>query len=180
MWLGVWGGTRGVASASSTFPGMAAHYGGRIRVPPPAIYVVVFLVALWLEAALYRIRIVGGVERSVPLVTVGAALVTAGVLLAAWGAWTFRRHHTAVLPFQRASTLVRTGPYRYTRNPMYLGMTLAHLGGAVILNAMWPIILLPMTLVFLVRTVIRHEEEHLWKEFGEDYVQYRKAVRRWL
>ena len=160
---------------------MNATRGTGIRVPPPAIFAVTFLVGLWLDAALYRIRLVSSdVLFPRPLVITGAVLVTAGILLAIWGALTFRRHHTAVLPFRAATTLVQSGPYRRTRNPMYLGMTLAHLGGGVALNAMWPIILLPLALVLLYVWVIRLEERHLAQEFGEDYAAYRRRVRRWL
>lgn len=168
------------ASARDSFGRMAQRYGPAIRVPPPAIFVVVFLIALWLEGALYRIRIVDADDISRPLVIAGMVLVTAGVLIALLGAWTFHRHHTPVLPFTTPTTLVQTGPYRFTRNPMYLGMTLLHLGVALALNAMWPIVLLPMALVALFRMVIRREEEHLWQTFGDDYVAYRSRVRRWL
>lgn len=159
---------------------MRERYGSGIRVPPPAIFIVVFLVGLWLEGAVYRARIIGGDDIPRPLVIAGVALVTCGVLLAAWGAVTFRRHHTAVLPFHPARALVDSGPYRFTRNPMYVGMTLAHLGGALALNALWPVVLLPVALVLLFVTVIRKEEAHLASAFPDDYARYRSRVRRWI
>lgn len=152
--------------------------GPGIKVPPPAIFVVTFLIAAFLEAALLRIRIL---EHSTSALRMtGYGLLAAGVAIAVWGALTFRRHHTSVLPFRAATALVQSGPYRFTRNPMYLGMTIAHLGGALALNAMWPIILLPMALVLLYRLVIRKEEAHLAEVFGEEYAGYRRRVRRWL
>jgi protein-S-isoprenylcysteine O-methyltransferase Ste14 len=153
--------------------------GTGVRIPPPALFIVVFFIGLWLEGALYRIRMLDTDATSIPLVIAGMVLVTLGVLVALWGVRTFKRHKTAVMPYKAARILVRAGPYRYSRNPMYLGMTLAHLGGAVALNAMWPIILLPMALVLLFYLVIRKEEEHLWRSFGDDYVAYRSQVRRW-
>lgn len=144
------------------------------------IFIVALLVGLWLEGALYRIRLLPSDAVPRPLVVVGLALVLAGALLALWGAITFRRHGTAVVPIRAATSLVQNGPYRFTRNPMYLGFTLAYLGTATALNAMWPLLLLPMALVLLFRLVIRKEERHLWDTFGDDYVQYRKRVRRWM
>ena len=159
---------------------MERNAGTGIRIPPPAIFLVAFMIGLWLDGALYRIPIAGDGTTPRPLIIVGVALVILGVLVAAWGAMTFRRHRTPVVPFRAATTLVQGGPYRFTRNPMYLGMTLAHLGAALALNAMWPIILLPMALVVLFRLVIRKEEEHLRRVFGDDYAAYRSRVRRWL
>ena len=159
---------------------MRERYGSGIRVPPPAIFIVAFLIGLWLEGAMYRVRMIGTDPAPRPLIMVGATLITAGVLVALWGVVTFRHHRTAVLPFYPARNLVRTGPYRFTRNPMYLGMTLAHIGGAVALNAMWPLILLPMALVFLYTTVIRKEEAHLTQAFPREYADYIARVRRWI
>ena len=159
---------------------MRERYGSGIRVPPPAIFIVAFLVGLWLEGAMYRIRLISTESTPRPLVIIGATLITVGVLIIVWGVLTFRHHRTAVLPFYPARNLVRTGPYRFTRNPMYLGMTLAHIGGAVALNAMWPQILLPMALVFLYKTVIRQEEAHLAQAFPREYADYLARVRRWI
>jgi protein-S-isoprenylcysteine O-methyltransferase Ste14 len=159
---------------------MRERYGSGIRVPPPAIFIVAFLIGVWLEGAWYRIRLIGSDPTPRPLIIVGATLITAGVLVAVWGVVTFRHHRTAVLPFYPARALVDTGPYRFTRNPMYLGMTAAHLGGALLLNAGWPLILLPVALLFLVVTVIRKEEAHLTEAFPKEYADYRARVRRWI
>jgi protein-S-isoprenylcysteine O-methyltransferase Ste14 len=159
---------------------MRERYGSGIRVPPPAIFAVAFLIGVWLEGAVYRVRLVSGDATPRPLVIAGALFILAGVLVALWGVVTFRRHQTAVLPFHAARTLVSAGPYRFTRNPMYLGMSAAHLGGSLALNAGWPLVLLPLALVFLYVTVIRQEEAHLRQSFGEDYARYVARVRRWF
>jgi protein-S-isoprenylcysteine O-methyltransferase Ste14 len=159
---------------------MRERYGSGVRVPPPAIFIVAFLVGLWLEGAMYRIRLISGESTPRLLVIAGAILITTGILVALWGAVTFTRHRVAILPFYPARALVDTGPYRLTRNPMYLGMTLAHIGGALALNAMWPLILLPMALVFLFKTVIRQEEEHLARAFPNEYAEYIARIRRWI
>ena len=141
---------------------------------------VAFLLGLWAEAALYRLRLIDADGTTRPLLIVGLALVLAGIAVAIWGVVTFRHHQTAVLPFYPARQLVQSGPYRYTRNPMYLGMTLAHIGGSLALNALWPLILLPMALVFLYQTVIRQEEAHLIQAFPREYAGYLARVRRWI
>jgi protein-S-isoprenylcysteine O-methyltransferase Ste14 len=97
-----------------------------------------------------------------------------------WGIITFRRQHTAVYPNQRARLLVENGPYRHTRNPMYLGMTFLYLGVTALLNSWWALLLLPVVLWALVRLVISREERYLAAEFGEHYGAYRRRVRRWI
>ena len=159
---------------------MEKRKGPGVKFPPPIVFLVAFLMGLWLEGAMYRLRLWDAEPIPRPLIAVGLAIVLAGAVFVGWGIVTFRRHQTAIIPFRAASTLVRSGPYRFTRNPMYLGMTLAHLGASVALNAMWPIILLPMALVVLFKLVIAKEERHLWEMFGNDYVEYRRQVRRWI
>lgn len=158
---------------------MEPKRGPGIKVPPPAIFLTAFLIGLWLDAAIFRIRIAGDDSRRVLLI-VGLVLLAIGAVVAAWGALTFRRHGTSMLPYRAASSLVQTGPFRFSRNPMYLGMALGHIGGAAALNAMWPIILLPMALVALYSIVIVKEEAHLADTFGEAYAGYQKRVRRWI
>ena len=71
-------------------------------------------------------------------------------------------------------------PYRFTRNPMYTGLTVAYLGGAALLDSGWPIIVLPIVLFVLVRTVVSREETYLNHAFGADHGAYTARVRRWL
>ena len=152
--------------------------GPDIRFPPPAIYVAVFLIGLLLER-FSRIPIVGAVRA--PLLSIfGLALVGLGFFVMFWGMLTFRRHKTSILPFRPAGALAMTGPYRFTRNPMYLGMTTAHIGAALAMNAGWPLILLPVALYLIVRFVIRVEEAYLAQRFGIEYEDFKRRVRRWL
>jgi protein-S-isoprenylcysteine O-methyltransferase Ste14 len=152
--------------------------GPKIRFPPPAAYLVLFLIGLLLERVL-RIRIVG--DARAPLLTVfGVALVGLGCFVALWGIVTFRRHRTSVLPFRPASALVETGPYRFTRNPMYVGMTTAYVGAALALNVVWPLLILPIVLYLIVRLVVKPEEEYLAAKFGVEYARFTQRVRRWL
>jgi protein-S-isoprenylcysteine O-methyltransferase Ste14 len=107
-------------------------------------------------------------------------LVALGLLLIFWGIATFRVHRTAVFPNRPAAHIVRAGPYRFTRNPMYTGMTVAYGGVAFLLNDAWPLVLLPLVLVLLVRLVIAREERYLMSAFPTEYGEYQRQVRRWL
>lgn len=148
-----------------------------VRFPPPLIFVGGFL-AGWVVNRWGR-----GLPLSrggVPLEWIGFGIAIAGVILAAWGIVTFRRSRTAVIPHHAASQLVMNGPYRFTRNPMYVGLTIAYVGGSAVINSAWPLILLPIGLVVLVRSVVSREEQYLSDAFGEQFAAYRSRVRRWL
>jgi protein-S-isoprenylcysteine O-methyltransferase Ste14 len=110
----------------------------------------------------------------------GWLLVTAGGILALAALAAFRRARTNILPNRPASALVVSGPYRFTRNPMYLSLTLLYLGGMFLANTWWPVLLLPPVLAALYWAVIRREERYLAAEFGDAYAAYRTRVRRWL
>jgi protein-S-isoprenylcysteine O-methyltransferase Ste14 len=75
---------------------------------------------------------------------------------------------------------VTGGPYRRTRNPMYVAMTLLYLGASLLMNGLWPLLALPVVLAALTFAVIRREERYLSSAFGAEYDAYRRRVRRWL
>jgi protein-S-isoprenylcysteine O-methyltransferase Ste14 len=110
----------------------------------------------------------------------GAALllVGAGLLLAA--ASRFRSSGTNVEPWKPVSTIVSVGPYRWTRNPMYLGMALVYAGIALACGSLTALVLLPIVLAIVQTRVIAREERYLETKFGEDYRRYKAGVRRWL
>lgn len=76
--------------------------------------------------------------------------------------------------------IITSGPYRFSRNPLYLSMLLLYGGGALVLNSFWVVILLPLLQATLARVVIVHEEEFLEGRFGDAYSNYKARVRRWL
>jgi protein-S-isoprenylcysteine O-methyltransferase Ste14 len=78
------------------------------------------------------------------------------------------------------TTIVEKGPYRFTRNPMYLAMSCAYLGLALVLNNLWALVLLPFVVLVVDRFVIRREESYLTAKFGDPYREYCARVRRWL
>jgi protein-S-isoprenylcysteine O-methyltransferase Ste14 len=108
----------------------------------------------------------------------GLAVVAAGAL--AWSAeHELSRAQTPVMPFRDASSLVTSGPFRISRNPIYLAFTLLCCGVALLLASWWPLITLPLA-VAAVTGVIRVEESRLSRLFGDEYAEYRRRTRRWL
>lgn len=152
--------------------------GPNIRVPP-LFFVGGFLVGLWLEAFV-RIQVPADVISPRALALAGQAIAILGIGVSLAGIVTFRRARTTMFPFEPASRLVQHGPYRFTRNPMYLGATLTYVGIAIAMNVGWPLVLLPLVLWGLQRFVIRAEEKYLSDTFREEYEAYRKRVRRWI
>jgi protein-S-isoprenylcysteine O-methyltransferase Ste14 len=92
----------------------------------------------------------------------------------------FWRRHTSIIPNRPATTLVIAGPYRFTRNPMYIGIALLTLALAIFLDTWWPIILLVPVQAILQTVVIAREEEYLRRRFGAEYDAYTRQVRRWI
>ena len=146
-----------------------------VRVPPPLLYLGAIALGYWLDG-----------RRAVPFVPpglvhpVGVALVVVGVALAISGAVTFGLARTSPNPLKPSTTVVMHGPYRFTRNPMYLGMTLATIGAAVWINTAWILVLLVPALAVMRWHVITREEAYLEEKFGEPYRDYKRRVRRWL
>jgi len=143
--------------------------------PPPLIYGLFFLAGLALD-------------RFAPLPRPPAALASAlGVLLvAAWLALTvgsFRRFWSvgnSVVTIRPAASLVVEGPYRFTRNPMYLSLVLLYAALALLLGLVWPLLLGPGLVWVVGEWCIGPEERYLERKFGDEYQRYRARVRRWL
>ena len=105
----------------------------------------------------------------------------AGPLLAAWGAWEFRRARTGLVPGSDVTAFVRNGPFRVTRNPMYVGMALVLLGTAIWFGSVTPFLVVPAFVAIIQRRFIRREEAILRREFGAAaWQEYAAATRRWI
>ena len=111
---------------------------------------------------------------------VGAALMLLSVALGFWAVWLFRKADTGVVPFTPVKALVSHGPYRFTRNPMYLGMVGVLLGTAVLLGSLAPLVAIPLFIALIEWRFILAEEAMLVATFGEAYAEYKARVRRWL
>ncbi len=110
----------------------------------------------------------------------GWGLIDAGVLLMLWAGLLMLRRRTTVNPYGTPRRLLAYGPFRFSRNPIYLADTLIYGGVALLWGSLWPWLLLPALIVVMQRGVIGHEERLLGELFGEEYRDYCRRVRRWL
>jgi protein-S-isoprenylcysteine O-methyltransferase Ste14 len=146
-----------------------------VKVPPPLIYIAGFLAG-------------AGIELAVPLERPALAITIAGVVtgFAGWAALDgfamlrFQRAGTSMVPMVPSTKLVTSGPYRITRNPMYVGMAFLYVAIAFAIGLVWPLAILPFVLVVVDRTVIAREEPYLERRFGDAYRDYKRRVRRWI
>jgi len=149
-----------------------------MRIPVPWVFVLTYLIGVGLEHV-WPLHAGTGVGASVTL-DVGAVVFTVGAVIAGWGLVTFRRAGTTTVPGKASSRLVTWGPYRLSRNPMYVGLALAYLGEAFLLRQLWPAALLPLVLAYVNWVVIPVEQAKLTEVFGAEYAGYQRHVRRWL
>ena len=146
-----------------------------IRIPPPLIYLAPLVSGLLLDRRFH----VSFLPRSVARI-LGWALLSGGVLLASWFLQTMRDADAPIRTDKPVPRLATGGPFRHTRNPGYLSLTMIYAGVAVRRNALWAILLLPAVLLVIQREVIGREERYLERTFGEEYLHYKTSVRRWI
>ncbi len=109
-----------------------------------------------------------------------ALLFCLGFSIVAFGFREFARAGTSLRPDQSAVALIRTGPFRYSRNPLYVAVVLLILGAGVWVNSLWIWLMVAPLVLVMNFVVIGPEERHLERRFGRDYLEYKQAVRRWL
>ncbi len=149
-----------------------------LRIPVPWVFVLTYLVGVALQiifpinirsqGALFFIKILGIV------------LFLIAAIFASWSQILFRKAKTTTTPGERSAKFVTSGPYRLSRNPMYISLTLAYIGEVGLLAQTWPLFVLPLVVAYINRIVIPLEENLLKKDFGEEYKNYCTQVRRWL
>ena len=160
-------------------PGETRPDAAAVRVFPPAVPLLTILIGAGLSW-LWPIHL--GFELPTPArYWIGGAIVVGAVLcLGFWAVMLFHRTGQDANPWKPTPEIVARGPYRITRNPMYLGMVLVCVGVAVILNDVWILVLTPICAWLLQRFAIRPEEAYLERKFGDSYLAYMRRVRRWL
>lgn len=156
----------------------APRDGAGVRIPPPLYFVVPLLAGYLLQRQWPIALVPPAAARAASIV--GAALVVAWIALMLSAFALFIRAKTSIIPVRPTTTIVVTGPYRFTRNPMYLGFALGYAGASLLWNACWPVILFPVALIAVRRLAIDREERYLERKFGGEYLAYRARVRRWL
>ncbi len=146
-----------------------------VRVPPPLLYLLPLASGLLLDRRLHIPFLPRGVAR-----ILGWPLVGGGVALAGWAFRTMRAAETTIRPDKPVSRLIQDGPFRYSRNPIYLSDAMIYAGIAVLRNSLWAIVLLPLGMFVIQRDVMGREERYLECAFGEEYLDYKRRVRRWI
>jgi protein-S-isoprenylcysteine O-methyltransferase Ste14 len=149
-----------------------------LRIPVPWVFILAYLIGivpqlifpfnLLSQENLFFIKIAGGI------------LFALGAVFAAWSLIIFRKAPTTTTPGESSKKLVTWGPYRFTRNPMYVSLTLAYLGEAGMLSQFWPVLVLPFMLAYVNQIVIPLEEAILKRDYDEEYKNYCTQVPRWL
>ena len=142
--------------------------------PPVAIGLP--LLAGWLTTAAWGDPVDLGGWR-VPL---GWLLVAAFVGWNGWSLWLFARHDTGLLPGQPTNAMIEAGPYRLSRNPLYVGLLALYVGVALLAPTFWGLVLSPVAVLLVLWGAILPEERFLHERFGAPYDDYRGRVRRWL
>jgi protein-S-isoprenylcysteine O-methyltransferase Ste14 len=150
------------------------YEGPGLRIHPPVVYLLALLIGVGLNS-LWPIAVLPsrwGVVIGILVIALGTSIMPAVVSR-------FRRAGTAFDPHKPASALVTDGPYRFSRNPAYVALTLWYLGIGLLLNSAWVLLLALPPVLVMDRWAIPREERHLEAKFGQQYVQYKARVRRW-
>jgi protein-S-isoprenylcysteine O-methyltransferase Ste14 len=147
----------------------------QVRILPPLV-LLGHLTAALLIGWLIRLP----VPLPFPLRLLGVLIVLVGLGLAWAAARAMAAAHTPLDPYEPVTVLVVNGPYRFTRNPVYLSFLGALVGLPLALGTYWGLLLSPVMIVLITQLVIRYEEIYLEQKFGQDYSSYQASVRRWL
>jgi protein-S-isoprenylcysteine O-methyltransferase Ste14 len=145
------------------------------RIYPPIFLLLASLLMIGLHKVAPGRQLVDGPERYWGIVPMGV-----GVWIAILVNAMFRRAGTTIKPFQESSALVTSGPFRFSRNPIYLGMVVFLAGLGMLLGSLTPLLIVPAFVLLIDRRFIRAEEIMLARTFSADYDQYRQRVRRWM
>ena len=147
-----------------------------VRVPPPLVYVLVLAVGL----ALHFVFPVNYMPLGWVQLAVGLPVAAIAGGLAIWAYRTMSSAATTFSVYESTTKIVDEGPYRFSRNPAYLALTILYTGIALAVNALWILALAPVTVAIISLIVIKREERYLERKFGDEYLRYKARVRRWI
>jgi protein-S-isoprenylcysteine O-methyltransferase Ste14 len=156
--------------------GSGSHDTSGVAVRPPvawALSVVAALLLHWVYPLWF-------LPAAFPAAAIGGLVFLAGFALLIWAASTFRQAGTNVPTSKPTTTIVAAGPYRHSRNPIYVGMFLGLIGIAIGFDSLWPLVLLVPFFLVIRYGVIAREEAYLERKFGDAYTTYKAHVRRWM
>ena len=165
-----------MSEGSSHRPGMNTPDTAQVMVRPPLAWALAVIAGLALDW-LVPLRFL---PAHLPAGWPGATIFILALALFAWAIITMTRAGSNVPTNRPTTTIVETGPYRFTRNPIYLGMVLGLIGLAVAFDDLWLVMMLVPFWLVIRYGVVAREEAYLERRFGEVYRGYRARVRRWL
>jgi protein-S-isoprenylcysteine O-methyltransferase Ste14 len=151
--------------------------GAAVRIPPPLVYLGGVIAGVVLHAFVVPLSVVTSVELRIAL---GVAAAVPAVVLLGGAIGLFRRTGQDPKPWEPTPEIISTGVYRFTRNPMYVGLAFVQIVIGLGLANGWIVVLVPVVLGIVYTTAIRHEEAYLERKFGDEYMRYKASVRRWL
>ena len=149
----------------------------RVYIPPPLIYVFVFLLSFLIQEMIPLDR---SFFYSAIAANLSIVLILCSIIFSVPAIIQFIRSKNSIVPLKPASSLQFRGIYALTRNPMYFGLLLLYAGIGIVKGNWWTIMLIPVVIILIQLLVIKKEEAYLERTFGEDYVNYRRQVRRWI
>lgn len=148
-----------------------------VYVPPPMFYGLTFVASLFLQK---KITLDPALFQSQLTKATGILLLICAGFFIGTSMIRFLRSRNTIITIKPANSLQITGIYQVTRNPMYLGLAIVYLGITCLIGNWWHLILFPVLIVVLQEYVIKREERYLERAFGQQYLEYKVSVRRWL
>jgi protein-S-isoprenylcysteine O-methyltransferase Ste14 len=147
----------------------------RVLAPPPVFYGGFMILGLALDRIIV-LRLPSGNARWV----IGVVWIVASVALLAWALRAFAKHNTSINLYRETRALITGGPFGYTRNPLYVALTMLHIGVALLFGGVWMLLLVVPALALTHWKVVLPEEHYLMSRFGAEYLDYCERVRRWV
>jgi len=155
----------------------ATERGANVRFPPPIIFVIWILIAIGVYYGVAPARV--PVDRMISVVC-GLLLIAVGVAIVASARIHFSRTGQSPIPWKPSPELILRGPYTFTRNPMYVGVTIIQIGLGIAFNNLWISLFAPLALLTVHFVAVLPEERYLSDKFGESYKTYLTRVRRYF
>ena len=147
----------------------------KLRITPDGCFIFAIALSLFVNATVPLWKFI-----PYPYSLLGILPIVVGTLLVYVTQFILMKKKTSIKPFERPAVLLTSGPFKWSRNPIYGGMTLMLLGLVTMLGSLSPFVFPFLFAVFIHRCIIPAEEQRMEKQFGQQYLNYKAAVRRWI
>jgi protein-S-isoprenylcysteine O-methyltransferase Ste14 len=148
-----------------------------VYIPPPLFYAITFLAAVLMQKLVPLEKVF---FHTTTAKIIGAIFIVAGLLFNFPALYRFLKTKNTVVTIKPATSLQTTGIYAVTRNPMYISLLLVYCGLTFLVGNWWNLILFPFLFLVVQEYIIKREEQYLQRRFGQEYLDYKAKVRRWL